>query len=93
MILIRCLLQRLEVRVVIGQVIGVDIVAQRGADQFFRLVAQSGGGMGVDGEQNAVEIMGADKAQAAFHQLPVAFFTGAQSRFSFPLLGHVRARS
>ncbi len=34
--------------------------------------------------------MGANEAQAAFHQLPVAFFTGAQSGFGFPLLGHVR---
>ena len=89
-ILIRLLLQRLEVRVVIGQVIGVDVVAQRSADQFLRLVAQDRGGVRVDGEQYAVQIVGANEAQAAFHQLPVAFFTGAQSDFGFPLLGHVR---
>ena len=89
-ILIRLLLQCLEIRVVIGQVIGVDVVAQRSADQFLRLVAQSSCCVRVDGEQHAIQIVGANKAQAAFHQLPVALFTGAQSGFGFPLLGHVR---
>ena len=50
-ILIRVLLQRRKVRVVFGQMIGIDVVAQRSADQLLRLVAQGGGGMGVDGEQ------------------------------------------
>src|SRR6202012_31822 len=64
-------------------------IGQTTADHLLDAVAKTLGGAGVDGEHAAFEIVGADHAERAFHQLAVASFAGVESRGGFTLIGDV----
>ena len=61
------------------------------ADHLVDRAADALRAVGVDGEQHALQVVGADHAERAFDQLPVARFALAQGRFGGALHGDVDA--